>query len=372
MMVRVALRRELKLGKDEKSSAVACRVDEAFAKNGVVNPTVYFHMLDGSWQKVSSVDRVVKRYPELARFDYTTTSWGVSDLERQIGNELHSPLPGEPIDLATLVEILAGIPRSYPFFAASLRFAHPAFGTDEPGNLPRDLLPGVVLEDKWGNTRRTTSLKAVIVVEADAAADALPAPPAHVSGVLECFGKAASAEQILVPGQMREVANAVAAIEADTKGRMAGIVDRARLPHRFFEENDIPTYFGIGPLKPMLVQVFRPLGYQCRGGGMMILLCSRRTALNYTVQLYLDLGSRGDKVHPSYKVGGLGFKFSLALPVTPHSLQTRLHYLTDADRWRQIVESLAALVAELDRTVLPAIEAAAGRSPVWYRPETSG
>ena len=41
----------------------------------------------------------------------------------------------------------------------------------------------------------------------------------------------------------------------------------------------------------------------------------------------------------------------------------------DATRWSQIVDNLAALVAEYDRTFVPAIEAAAGPSPEWYRPE---
>jgi hypothetical protein len=38
------------------------------------------------------------------------------------------------------------------------------------------------------------------------------------------------------------------------------------------------------------------------------------------------------------------------------------------ERWQQIVDNLAALVAELDRSFVPAIEAAAGPSPEWYRP----
>jgi hypothetical protein len=35
-----------------------------------------------------------------------------------------------------------------------------------------------------------------------------------------------------------------------------------------------------------------------------------------------------------------------------------------------VVEKLAALVAELDRTFVPAIEAAAGPSHEWYQPES--
>jgi hypothetical protein len=40
------------------------------------------------------------------------------------------------------------------------------------------------------------------------------------------------------------------------------------------------------------------------------------------------------------------------------------------ERWQQIVDNLAALVAQLDRTFVPEIEAISGPSPHWYKPET--
>jgi hypothetical protein len=41
------------------------------------------------------------------------------------------------------------------------------------------------------------------------------------------------------------------------------------------------------------------------------------------------------------------------------------------DRWRRIVDNLAALVAALDRSFVPEIEALSGPSPEWFRPETA-
>jgi hypothetical protein len=41
----------------------------------------------------------------------------------------------------------------------------------------------------------------------------------------------------------------------------------------------------------------------------------------------------------------------------------------DAGRWQKIVENLAALVAELDSSLVPEIERAVGPSPEWYQPE---
>jgi hypothetical protein len=42
----------------------------------------------------------------------------------------------------------------------------------------------------------------------------------------------------------------------------------------------------------------------------------------------------------------------------------------DSDQWQKIVENLAALVAELERSFVLEIEKAAGPSPEWYKPQT--
>jgi hypothetical protein len=38
----------------------------------------------------------------------------------------------------------------------------------------------------------------------------------------------------------------------------------------------------------------------------------------------------------------------------------------DAEQWQKIVENLAAMVRELERSFEPAVEQAAGPSPAWY------
>ncbi|WP_177243467.1 hypothetical protein [Bradyrhizobium sp. Gha] len=42
------------------------------------------------------------------------------------------------------------------------------------------------------------------------------------------------------------------------------------------------------------------------------------------------------------------------------------------DRWRQIIDNLAHLVATLDRSFVPEVEAILGPSPEWFQPETAG
>jgi hypothetical protein len=159
---------------------------------------------------------------------------------------------------------------------------------------------------------------------------------------------------------------------------MAEIIERARLPHDLpaNREASVSTPPGTtpGPKKPALVNAFGPMGYDCRGDTGTFTL-RRRTSGNLTVELLLDVGTWSNLVMAIFRVQGLvngiGFKATLTLPVTRLATVGAQYPIGGPDRWQQIVDNLAALVAELDRGLVPAIEAASGPSPAWYRPASS-
>jgi hypothetical protein len=170
-----------------------------------------------------------------------------------------------------------------------------------------------------------------------------------------------------------EAARAVRAIALDYRARLKEVVDRAALPH----ELPLPgtealrwAELGVtsGPRKPALERAFKPMGYTCRGESGTFTL-RRRTAANITTELHLDVGTWGHNALAIFIVWGLGFKATLMLPVSANAIGGAQYPIGDADRWRKIVENLAALVEELDRSFVPEIEAAAGPSPEWYHPE---
>ena len=69
-------------------------------------------------------------------------------------------------------------------------------------------------------------------------------------------------------------------------------------------------------------------------------------------------------------LSALGLKAPHALMVSKHEQGPAVDYpISGPERWQQLVENLAALVAELDKTFVPEIDAAAGPSPLWYKPE---
>jgi hypothetical protein len=88
------------------------------------------------------------------------------------------------------------------------------------------------------------------------------------------------------------------------------------------------------------------------------------------VELELDVGTWSHLVLAMFRVLGVGFKASLLLPVTARAGIGAQYPIGDAEQWAKIVENVAALVTELDRTFVPDIERAAGPSPEWYRPES--
>ena len=116
------------------------RVHAAFLAAGFGEPTVRLALADapGSAEgsivaavtgikRVSSVERVLKRWPQLEKFAREAASApGARAVTRVISN-LTSTGAVEPVHFAILREIAQGVPRSFPFHAITLLFSTPGF-----------------------------------------------------------------------------------------------------------------------------------------------------------------------------------------------------------------------------------------------------
>ena len=144
------------------------------------------------------------------------------------------------------------------------------------------------------------------------------------------------------------------------------------MPHRLPDPAEASKELGLavtaGPKKPALEAVFKPMAYSCRGGSGTFTL-RRRSRANLTAEINLDVGTWSHSVTGFFAVYGVGFKATVMLPVSPTALVGAQYPIGDAARWHRIVENLGALVAELDRTFVPEVEAAGGPAPAWYEPE---
>lgn len=391
--MRVALLTAFAASKKEPLVTMMDRVHQAFVESGMGEPVIRFNFGDAPTPGfVSSVDRVLKRHPELERFVTSARPMPGIPGARRISNGPMSAASGEGLPFAILQEIAAGVPRSFPFHSAVIHFHSQAFGELTPILAPvgfADMMAGVLLSDSWWVNGRNRSLSACTVVEAEAGSKKLPSPPGNVAMVLAACGKAKRTIQAPLPGETPagptpvvrlpqghlvasakpESALAVHAIVLDFRARMKEIVERAALPHDLPAVGNSQLDVASGPRKPALERMFKPMGYTCRGESGTFTM-RRRTPQNLTLELHLDIGTWGHSVVAIFRVLGLGFKGTVMLPPSARAVVGAQYPIGDADNWQKIVENLAALVAELDRTFVPAIEAAAGPSPEWYRPES--
>jgi hypothetical protein len=326
----------------------------------------------------------LRRHPELLRFVTDTPPMPGIPGARRISNGTMTTAPGEPLPFATLQAIAAGVPRSFPFHGIALHFHAPQFGDLTPVSaVPAGIMPGILISDSWWVTGRMRSMAACVLVEADLGSKKLPALPETVAALLAACGKIKRTVQLPLPGELPsspappasanpEAAAAVKSIVLDYRARMKEIAAQAKLPHEL-PPPGVEALRGAGPgvssgpRKPVLERVFKPLGYSCRAASGTFTL-RRRTAGNLTVELHLDVGTWGRSVFAVFRIFGVGFKATLTVPVSAAAMAAAQYPIGDADRWRKIVENLGAMVAELDRSFVPEIEAAAGPSPEWYQP----
>jgi hypothetical protein len=284
---------------------------------------------------------------------------------------------GEAAEYPTIQAIAAGVPRSYPFASVAMHFHAPVFGERLIG-LPKmgNSLPGVWMTDNWWVKGRQRALAVYTVVDAAETDEQLPANPAAVDAVIQACGKVMRTEMVPIRAPGGEIipsipaANiaAVKAIVEDYRARLKEVVERAGLPHHLPPAGEIGAENpGVvaGPRKPALATAFKALGYGCRGGAGEFHL-TRRTSGHLTVELYLDVGTWSQSVSAMFQIHGAGFKASLGIPVAADAFGQ--YPMGDATQWQKIVENLAAMVGELERSFVAEVEQAAGPSPAWYQP----
>ena len=382
--MQVALLTEFTVTKKEPLAVLLERIHAAFLASGLGEPSMLFTFSDSPVAGRSTIDRLLKKYPDFARFAGERS--GIPNVPpiRQVSNRSDSPGAGQSVPFATLLAVAAGVPKSLPFHGVSIHFHSPAFGIQFPLPHLAPLDPGVMVTDSWWVNGRDRGMRALTSVDADPAGNTLPPLPERVAAVLAACGKikrtvqvplAAGAAPSAPPQFARlppEVAKAVSEVVQDYKARLAAVVERAAPPHDLPPALEALQTTSIaattGPKKPVLVRAFKPMGYDCQAGRGTFTL-RRRTAGNLTVEISLDVGTWSKSLHGSFAVKGVGFSARLRLPVSKRALEGMQYRIGDAAHWQQLVDNMAAIVAELDRTFVPAIEAASGPAPEWFTPE---
>ena len=229
--MRVALVTTFQANRKEPLAAALERIHSAFLTSELGEWAIQFLFADAPLTGfVSSVDRVLKRYPELHRWTSTASTMPAAPPVRLISNGPTSPASGEPIEFSTLLAIAKGVPRSFPFHNVAIHFKSRAFGVALPiGGPMRALEPGVLVGDSWWVNGRVRSLTAVMSVDADPTTKKLPSPPDNLAAVLAACGKvkettqiplAESAEGSAIAAASPDIVRAVGAVVVDYRDRV--------------------------------------------------------------------------------------------------------------------------------------------------------
>jgi hypothetical protein len=366
--VQVLVRHEYRADRKEKLGALVRRVADSFESAGV-NYHLRASFSDSPVAGgVSAVACAVKKYPVVSSLERSDAPMpGLAAVRRLSNTDEDVEFP-----LALILALSDGVPRSLPFNSIQILFAAADFGI---GPELTALIPevlGVAIGDNWWVNGRKRSLSTGYAVEGGDDSEELPPPPPAVSAVLKSLGKPKSSTQHVLPS---ELATPGSAPPGPMHGELAAIVQRYRtgiadLVERVGASHSLPPLAealgapaGSGPLKPTLTEAFGPRGYDCRGGSGTFTL-RRRTAANVVVDLHLDVGTWSRMVTAVHMV-----RAPTATARVPIPVGGAMQYpIGDTDRWRQIVENLAALVDELDRTYVPELESILGPVPRWFDP----
>ena len=258
--MQLALLTTFAASRKEPVAVVLERVHAAFLAAGA--PSIQFTLSDGPAipgpdARVSSIDRVLKRHPQLKTFEQMVPAYPGGPSIRVLTNKAGADAK---VDFSLLLEIARGIPRSFPFHMASVQFALPVFagGADLPA-YPGGIRPGVAVTDSWWVNGRQRAVMALTIADADAAAKSLRAPPPAIASVFAACGKVKSTTQVpLIPGlpskpvidpAATKAANAIRALMQDYQTRMAEILERAMLPHDLPSNTEALAHTSLG-LRP--------------------------------------------------------------------------------------------------------------------------
>ena len=381
--MQVAILTTFQANKREPLAVLLERIHTAFLNSGLSEPALQFCFSDAPVAGfVSSVDRVLKRHPDLRRFVSTAQVTAGGPAIQQISNG-GAAGNQEPIGFSTLLAVASGVPRSFPFHNLLIQFQAPAFGLALPlGCLAGNATPGIIVRDSWWVNGRQRTLVALTGVEADPARPKLPSPSGPVAAVLAACGKAKSTVQLPLVETPTASTPQVPELDPKAPSRVRAVVQdyRATLGKRW-----------TGRRFPMICRrpprLWPPQALDRRPGQRSRCWSVRSTKWDTTVAAdqersrfaverpaILRCKSASASERGVGKLSVVSWCWDQTLKCLPllvcNALGDVQYPIGDSERWQQIVDNLAALVAEYDRSFVPQVEAASGPAPAWYRPES--
>jgi hypothetical protein len=374
--------------KKEPIADLVARVLAATGEPGRGCSRVLFDLVDKPSQlaKVSAVSRAIRAYPQLRPFAYEGP---VSPTRRDsprylaLGNfappwDKYNPTAtSATVSVATLIEVLRGIPKRFPFWRASITVDGVAWSTDltglsaAPAADDRPPVPGYgwyLYPSVTLNDNLATDFEAVVEVTHPER----PLPP-DVRARIEAIGRPDSElmrvrfEGAELASHLRTRAAASAFAEAFSAGYQRWLRTNVHLPEALPPEADASMPV-TGPLsaKKSLTAALRPLGYRYHPGksGYGGYHFEKRTPLNHHLIAEFDLAPIAKSLTGGFLFSGIEKRHAIKLPAYPEQT-TDGYRVTNQRQIDMVVANWAAMVRALEVEFVPALEAIYGPDPAW-------
>jgi hypothetical protein len=344
-------------------------------------------LLEDQGTGASAIERAVKRFPELEPYQLADVPTADLTTRRRLSN-VPSHHPSGPscgfVSPETLLALIRGFPRSYPFRTAEIFFTT-ALPWQPSGTPERPLPPpekwtffGEPIERlafwaSWSPSGYGAFVHACVSLgDAESMGSALPPLPQAASSRLGAFGKPATVlllrsceddERVWLETTAR-----LRALQEEWRDRSKREMAGLALPH------DLPPQGGEGsesPMtlahKPALVSVLKPRGYRYSssdsGAGGFAL--HKLTPNRNRIELSFDVGSKWRHYSGHMMVAGLRGYCLAPLPAHPEQ-PYRDYDIETNEVWQQVVDNVAVLVDHLERVFVPEVDGVLGRTPEWY------
>ena len=344
-------------------------------------------LLEDRSHGASAIDRAVKRYPELdgCRLPIIRASDGTT--RRMLSNvDAHHPT-GNPcgfVSPQTLIELVRGVPRSYPFWKANIFFMtglpwQDGEGLEEllPGPekwvLWREPVPHVSFEVGWWPWGYRAFVRAAISLgNAETFGQVLPPVPGAASTCLTSFGKPTTRLMLRRTDdestRLLEITARLRALHEEWRDRSRREMAMLPLPHSLPAKGTGTQYNPVTlSHKPTLLSTFKPRGYRYSstdsGPGCFVL--HKLTPNRNRVEIFFDVGSKWRHYTGGILIQGLRGSCVARLPAHPEQLNQEYDIAND-ETWQKLVENIAVLVDHLERVFVSEIDAVLGRTPDWY------
>jgi hypothetical protein len=344
-------------------------------------------LIEDGPRSVSAIDRAIKRYPELER--YRLASCRSDGITGQILSSIDvhhvTAKPCGFVSPETLMELVRGFPRSYPFWQADFFFTTglPWQATSEPErllpaaetwNLFAEPIPRLAFRLNWRPSGYRAAVHAVRSLGDAAMFDrALPPLADAATTCLATFGKPRTGlmlrrtddeSALLVPITAR-----LSALHEEWSDRSTREMATLALPHALPVNGTGTQYY---PLmlshKASLLAAFQPRGYRYSsansGNGSFEL--HKRTPNRNRIAICFDVGTTSRRYSGDISVRGIRGFCCAPLPAHPEQASYSSYDVGSDDAWQKIVENLAVLTDHLEQVFVPEVDDVLGQTPDWY------